>query len=51
VVVALGAANDGGVNAAPRTPVSSTMGLHARSGPHLAATDGLSPALRDREAW
>jgi len=34
VVVALGAANYGGVNAAPRTPTSTTTDMHAQSRPH-----------------
>ena len=50
VVVALGAANDGGVNAAPRAPVSSPTSLHARSRPHLAAPDSQPLDPRDREA-
>jgi lipoprotein signal peptidase len=46
VVVALGAANDGGVNAAPRAPTSSTTGLHARSQP----PGSRHPDLRHRDA-
>ena len=34
LVVALGAANYGGVNAAPRTPTRKTTGTHVRSRPH-----------------
>jgi lipoprotein signal peptidase len=45
VVVALGAANDGGVNAAPRAPT----GLHTRS-QHFVAPGSWHPQLRDRDA-
>jgi lipoprotein signal peptidase len=49
VVVALGAANDGGVNASPRAPASSPTGLHTRS-QHFAAPGSRPPELRDRDA-
>ena len=50
VVVALGAANYGGVNAAPRTPARKTTHMHVRSRPHRPVTGNRHPGLRDAYA-
>jgi lipoprotein signal peptidase len=50
LVIALGAANYGGVNAALRTPMTKTTDLHARSQPHRSALDTRHPGLRDPHA-
>jgi lipoprotein signal peptidase len=51
LVVALGAANYGGVNAAPRTPTSKTTDMHVRSRPHRSVTGNRYPGLRDTHAF
>jgi lipoprotein signal peptidase len=50
LVVALGAANYGGVNAAPRTPTPKTTDMHVRSRPHRSVTGHRYPGLRDTHA-
>jgi len=50
VVVALGAANYGGVNAAVRTPTSKTTTMHVQSQSRGTASSQPSPGLRDRNA-
>jgi hypothetical protein len=49
LVVALGAANYGGVSA-PRAPIPKTTSMHARSQPYPSAPGRRHLDLRDREA-
>ena len=48
VVVALGAANHGGLNAAPRTPTSKTTDMHVQSRSHGSVSGHPHPGPRKR---
>ena len=50
LVVALGAANYGGVSAAPRTPTRKTTDMRVRPRPHPSAPGNRYPGLRDTHA-